>query len=87
MPPFEIVEGNIEAYNELERQTTAAIRQHNFDEYQRLMDQQKALGRNSIVMRHSFEENRRGIVFHAQMPADFNTIDELGHMMLQELGR
>jgi hypothetical protein len=27
------------------------------------------------------------VVFHAQMLADFNTVDELGHKMLDELAK
>ena len=38
-------------------------------------------------MTHSFTENANRIVFHPQLLADFNTIDELGRKMLEELSR
>jgi hypothetical protein len=39
----------------------------------------------SPVMTHSFGENTNHIVFHAQILADFNTVEELGRIMLEEL--
>ena len=33
------------------------------------------------------EEDARHVVFHAQLLADFNTIEELGRKMLEELDR
>jgi hypothetical protein len=36
---------------------------------------------------NSFEENAKPIVFHAQMLANFNTVDELARKMLDELAK
>jgi hypothetical protein len=36
---------------------------------------------------HSFEEGAKPVVLHPQMLADFNTVNELGHKMLDELKR
>jgi hypothetical protein len=38
-------------------------------------------------MTHSRTENAHPIAFHPQLLADFNTVDEFGRKMLEELGR
>jgi hypothetical protein len=43
------------------------------------------LGRFRPWIQHSFEEKAEPVVFYAQMLADFNTVDEIGRKMLDEL--
>jgi hypothetical protein len=74
-------------YRELEAKMNEAIKQHKFEEYDRLSTEQIKLGRFRPWVQHSFEEGAKPVVFHPQMLADFNTVNELGHKMLDELKR
>ena len=58
-----------------------------FKEYDRLQAEQKKLGRFRPWMTYSRTENAYPIAFHPQLLADFNTVDEFGRKMLEELGR
>ena len=49
--------------------------------------EQEKLAVFNPIMTHSFEEEAKIVVFHAQLIADFNTIEELGRKMLEELDR
>ena len=64
---------------------TEAAAKHDHAEYDRLAGEQMKLGRFRPWVQHSFEEKAKPIVFHAQMLADFNTVDELARKMLTEL--
>ena len=75
------------AYHELERHMNEAIRRGAFDEYDRLSERQKKLGFFRPHMTHSFSEKAHIVVFHSQLVADFNTIDELAWKLLEELDR
>ena len=78
---------NIEAYRDLEQRMWDASRRGDFHEYDRLAADQQALGTFQPTMTHSFEEKAHSVVFHSQLLADFNTIEELGRRMLEELDR
>jgi len=54
-------------------------------EVRRLKEKKKLITRFVPLYTHSFDENAPFVVFHAQLIADFNTVDELGHRMLEEL--
>lgn len=45
------------------------------------------MGKFRPLIQHSFEEKAVPFVFHAQMLADFNTIEEVGRKMIEELKR
>jgi len=62
-----------------------AVNQQDFVEHDRLSAEQKALVEFRPYMTHSFEEKADIVVFHPQLIADFNTIEELGREMLEEL--
>lgn len=85
IPPYVIEQKDHAAYRELEAKMTEAATRHNFAEYDRLAGEQMKLGRFRPWVQHSFEENAKPVVFHAQMLADFNTVNELAHKMLNEL--
>jgi hypothetical protein len=75
------------AYTALEAKMIDAAKKHDFGEYDRLSTEQLKLGRFRPWVQHSFEENAKPVVFHAQMLADFNTVDEVAQKMLEELAR
>ena len=87
IPPYVIQDADAAAYRDFEIKMTEAIKQQEFTEYDRLSIEQLKLGRFRPWVQHSFEEGAKPIVFHPQMLADFNTIDELGQKMIQELNR
>jgi hypothetical protein len=85
IPPYVIEEKDQAAYTALEASMTEAVKKHDFAEYDRLAGEQLKLGRFRPWVQHSFEEKAKPVVFHAQMLADFNTVDELARKMLDEL--
>ncbi len=74
-------------YEELEDRMKEATKQNDFEEHDRLDQEQKSLVTFIPQMTHSFEESAKLVVFHPQMLADFNTVEELGRKMLEELDR
>ena len=87
IPPYVVTTDKQAAYRELEDRMTEAIKRKDFAEYSRLSVNQMKLAVFRPWMQHSFEEKATPIVFHAQVLADFNTIEELGRKMLEELNR
>jgi len=72
-----------EEHDELVRKMAEAI--DDSQEYDRLDAVLKALVTFRPCMTHSFGENAKTVVFHVQLLTDFNTVEELGRKMLQEL--
>lgn len=87
IPPFIVAPDVVDEYNRLERKSGEAMRTGKCEEYDRLQAEQKNLGRFRPWMTHSRTENAPSIVFHVQLLTDFNTVDEFGRMMLEELNR
>jgi hypothetical protein len=87
VPPFIIRPENVDVYNGLEHQSGEALRRRDFREYDRLQSEQKNLGLFRPWMTHSQLESAPRVVFHPQLLADFNTVDEVGRMMLDQLAR
>jgi hypothetical protein len=87
VPPYGVPEGKVQAFQDLSDRMVSAMKRFDFVEYERLSGEQEALGVFRPEMTHSFEEQPGTIVFHAQMLADFNTIEEIGKKMLAELSR
>lgn len=87
VPPYTVPHDREADYRELERQMSEALKKRDYAKHKRLSAEQKALCVFRPWMTHSFHENAHHVVFHAQLLADFNTIDELGQKMLIELGR
>lgn len=85
IPPYVVEEKDQAAYLEFESKMTDAAKKRDFVEYDRLSGEQMRLGRFRPWVQHSFEENSKPIVFHAQMLADFHTLDELSCKLLIEL--
>jgi hypothetical protein len=87
IPPYVIEQKDHAAYCEMDAKMTRAATKHDMAEYDRLAGEQLKLGRFRPWVQHSFEENAKPVVFHAQMLADFNTLVELAHKMLNELAQ
>jgi hypothetical protein len=87
IPPFIVTPDVVNEYNRLEHASGDAMRAMKFDEYDRLQAEQNKLGLFRPWMTHSRTENAHVIVFHPQLLADFNTVDEFGRKMLEELDR
>ena len=87
IPPFIVGPDVMDEYNRLERDSGEALRAGKLEEYDRLQADQKKLGRFRPWMTHSRTENAPSIVFHPQLLADFNTVDEFGREMLKEFSR
>ena len=87
IPPYIVTHANEAAYRELGDRMTDAERRMDFAEREHLATEQRQLTVFRPWMQHSFIEEAHPIVFHAQMLTDFNTIDELGEKMLDDLDR
>ncbi|MGH7489605.1 MAG: hypothetical protein ACREMY_28990, partial [bacterium] len=87
IPPFIIGPDVVEEYNRLERASYDALKARKLNEYESLRAEQEKLGRFRPWMTHSRSESAPTIVFHYQLLADFNTVDEFGRAMLDELER
>lgn len=85
VPPYVVANSRVAAFQEFEDQMTEASNRQDFAEYERLSVEQEALVGFQPSMTHSFEDEAKHVVFHAQMLADFNTIEELGQKILDEL--
>jgi hypothetical protein len=87
IPPYVVFEDNHQEYNRLEQEMGKALKRADFVEYDRLESEQKKLGVFRPWMTHSQTEGAPSVVFHTQLLADYNTVDEFGNKMLEELGR
>ena len=87
IPPYLVPDGKLAAYEELGDRMAEAFKRGQLAEHERLSSEQEALVVFEPYMTHSFEEKAKPVVLHAQMLADFNTIEELGQRMLEELDR
>jgi hypothetical protein len=85
IPPYIIAPECLDEYERLGAAENEAARLRNFAEYDRLTAEQDALGRFRPWMTHSPVENAPVTVFHFQL--DFNTIDEIGRKLLEEMER
>lgn len=87
IPPSILTDDKKADYRDLDDQMAKAYSNQDFDEYGRLSAKQGTLAVFHPFMTHSFEENAPKVVFHAQLLADFATVEEIGQRMLKELRR
>lgn len=85
IPPYCIDPGNAAEYRRWEEVKTDALRQINVDAYERAEAAQEALAHFQPSMTHSITENVGNIAFHAQMIADFNTVDDVKIWLLRDI--
>jgi hypothetical protein len=87
IPPYMLPRDKEVSYRELENLAIEALGRLDFEEFKRLSSEQKSLVSFIPHMTHSFLEEAALVMFHPQILADFNTIEELGRKMLEELDR
>jgi hypothetical protein len=87
IPPGIVPQRNVEAYNAITVQMTDALNKMNPYDYEQLSKQQCKLLVFQPVIAHSTTETKAPYVFHAQLIADFLTVEALGDKILQELRR
>ncbi len=87
IPPYVVTTDNEAAYKTLEDHKMKASQDGDLEEYDRLSAEQMGLVKFRPWMTHSFQENAKPVVFHAQLLADFKTIEELGRKILEGLNR
>lgn len=87
VPPYIVPDDKMPAYRELEGRITNAFNRGDSDAHERWSAEQEALAVFNPFMTHSFKEEAKYVVFHPQILADFNTVEELGQKMLEELDR
>jgi hypothetical protein len=82
--PYIVPDENTAAYQTVEAQLLAT---GDADEYQRLKEEQLKLGAFQPVMKHTLQDDKGAVGFHFQLLADFATVEEIAHKMLEELGQ
>jgi hypothetical protein len=82
--PYMVPDENTAAYQALEAQLLAT---GDADEYQRLKEEQLKLGAFQPVMKHTLQDDKGAVGFRFQLLADFATVEEIAHKMLEELGQ
>jgi hypothetical protein len=85
IPPYAIGSGRRAEYEALDNVMNDALRRGDLAGYERLESKQIALAKFQPVMKHSFEDPTPPIAFHAQILADFATIEEVCQKILRAL--
>lgn len=85
IPPYYVPDDKLQEYEEIENRINEAVRQGEYDEADRLGDEQTILILFRPLATHSFSENANKMLFHPQMIYDFNTVEEIARKLLQEL--
>lgn len=86
IPPGNVRPKDVDAYNALQLQMNDALyRSADPNEYERLSGEERRLLFFRPVITHSLTETTARYPFHAQMIADFLTVEEFGYRMLDEL--
>ena len=82
IPPYRVLTADQERYCQLDTQMFAA---QTHEEHLQLAREQDGLKAFWPMMTHSYSENARPIMFHAQMIADYRLMAELARRLLDEL--
>jgi hypothetical protein len=85
IPPYSIDPKNQVRYYELERMSWAELCNGNIEKHESLKKEQEGLRFFRPVIAHSLVEGSPLAVIHAQIIADFNTVEELGRRFLDEM--
>lgn len=85
IPPYIVSPTNLAAFQELGERMSTAIVRGDYTEYDRLSEEQDALGLFRPWIRHSFTEDTKPVVLHAQILADFETVEAIAERILAEL--
>ncbi|MBI1321173.1 MAG: hypothetical protein GC168_19785 [Candidatus Hydrogenedens sp.] len=88
IPPYIVNTEDFDNYKSLDTQMNdALLLRRDMEEYNRLEVEQKTLIKFWPWMKHSLNDPEPPVVFHAQVLADFATIEEVGQKVLVELNR
>jgi hypothetical protein len=87
IPPGMVPQKHVDAYNDITRQMTDALNQMRPRDYERLLQKQSKLLVFQPLISHSTKETKSPYIFHAQLIADFLTVEALGEKILEELQR
>jgi hypothetical protein len=82
-----VLQKDVDAYNEFSTKITEALNRFSPDEFARLMAEQAKLLIFQPLIAHSTTETKAPFVFHAQLIADFLTVEALAEKMMIELQR
>ena len=85
IPPYNVDPANEAAYAQLEMRKNLALARGNMAEHDHARAEQGRMEFFRPWMLHSFGEGARSLVFHPQLLANFNTIEELGRELLEAL--
>lgn len=85
IPPYCVLAENEARHNELDTLILQAVASGELKELCRFRMEQAGMRVFQPVMQHSFGERARSLVFHPQLLANFNTVDELGNAMLDAI--
>lgn len=85
IPPYNVDPANEAAYTQLEMRKNLALAEGNLADHDRARAEQRRMEFFRPWMLHSFGEGARPLVFHPQILANFNTIEELGRELLDAL--
>jgi hypothetical protein len=87
VPPFFVRPQDSDEYRRLEVASMDAAKKGDFEEYDRLQEDQQKLCFFRHWMTHSIFERAPQVVFHTQLLVDYVTVDEYSRTMLEELAR
>ena len=85
VPPFNVTDEEAKKLAELEEEKRQMLRQHRFDDYERIDEEIESIGTFIPCMMHSFSEQSKQVVFHAQLIADWNTVHSISMKFIDEL--
>lgn len=85
IPPYVVTFANEERHRTLEDGKMRALARGDVAEHERLRAEQTELEVFRAWMMHSFHEEAAPLVFHPQLLANFNTIEEMGRKLLEHL--
>jgi len=83
IPPYTVSPDDLNEYGRLERESWAALVAGDIDLHEALLEQQEKMKRFLPFIVHSYADGSPTAVFHAQLLADFHTVEELGQRFLQ----
>ena len=77
VPPSALNDEEQQRSQAIEKKIASIYPTHNFNQIEDLRQEQAALGRANPLFIHSFSERAKPLYLHAQILADFSTIEEL----------
>ena len=85
IPPGQLSKNKLREYEELSGQIDEAFKRLDIDTYERLDQRRGSMFTFSPLMTHSYSDQSHPVFFHAQMIADFLTVESIAFSMLNEL--